>query len=287
MVFEMDVRGLKENTKTTYIKAMEGLINYHDKSPELLGIQDIKQYQLYLMNEKRKKLSPNSVNRHLSAIRFFYHHILQRKDYRDELPRLKAVKKVPTVFSQQEIKIMIDTLTNIKFKAIFMTLYSTGMRCSELKNLKPEDIDSKRMVIYIRDGKGGKDRQALLSKHLLEVLRTYWVLNKDDKSKYLFVPSRNSFDPTNLSKSLSNTAITYVLKSAAKAAGIKKNIHPHALRHSFAVHLLEQGANLRHIQFLLGHTNIRTTVRYTYIADIKNINVLSPLDDISLMELEK
>lgn len=223
MVDEMNLRGLSENTQTTYLRSMNMLIkHFKGKSPEKLHLDDIKQFVINVRKYNGKKLSANSINRHLSAIKFFYRVVLNRKDYDEALPRHKTQKKIPIFFTQQEIRKMIDVLYNIKFKAIFMTLYSTGMRLSELRNLKPTDIDSKRMVINIRNGKGGKDRQVILSPNLLSVLRTYWRLNKDDKSTYLFAPSKNSVDPKNLNKPLTHTSIQYVLDVAAKAAGIKK-----------------------------------------------------------------
>ena len=161
-----------------------------------------------------------------------------------------------------------------------MTLYSAGLRLGELRNLLPTDIDSKRMVIHIRDAKGGKARQALLSSILLQCLRTYWRLRTDKKPPWLFGPPDRHLNEKNINRKLSTTAIDYILKTAAKAAGIKRKIYPHLLRHSFAVHLLERGTNFRHIQYLLGHSCIRSTVRYTNIADINRINVKSPLDQI-------
>jgi len=226
MIFEMDLRGLTENTKNSYLNSMKHLIKYHCKSPELLDIEDVKTFLVNKRKYNGDKLSNNTLNRYNSGFRFFYQIVLNRKDFSEQLPKVKRESKIPLFFTQDEIKKMINVLTNIKFKAIFMTLYSTGMRLSEIQNLKATDIDSKRMVINIRNGKGGKDRQALLSPHLLSVLRTYWKINEDDKSKFLFAPSINTFDPTNLSKKLSHTAIAYVLKTAANAAGIKKKSIP-------------------------------------------------------------
>ena len=199
-------------------------------------------------------------------------------------PRMKIKQKLPIVFSEEEIKKMIDVLYNIKYRAIFMTMYSSGIRLSELTNLLPTDIDSKRMVLHIREGKGGKDRQALLSPLLLKCLRTYWRLRTDKKSPWLFGPPDKYLKSNNSNKKLSATTIVYILKTAAKAAGITRKIHPHALRHSFAVHLLEKGTNFRHIQYLLGHSSTRSSTIYTSIADISKINVKSPLDNLFLID---
>jgi site-specific recombinase XerD len=151
---------------------------------------------------------------------------------------------------------------------------------SELRNLTAADIDSKRMVINIRQGKGAKDRQAILSPILLDMLRQYWKENKDDKSKYLFaIPSKGMGKSRGVAgKRLSHTAVGYVVDQAARLACVKKNVTPHTLRHSFAVHLVEDGVHLRHIQYLLGHSDVRMTIRYTYIADISKLKTVSPLD---------
>lgn len=277
---EMQLRGLKDKTIIAYMESMNRLLDFSDKPPEDIYIDEIKEFQHSLVYNQKRSLSARTVNRHMSAIRYFYVNILYRTDYTDLIPRMKIKDTIPVLFSQEEIKHIVDSIYNIKFKAIFMTIYSAGLRSSELRNLRAQDIDSKRMVINVRSGKGGKDRQTILSTYLLDILRTYWRLNTDDKSKYLFSPSRNPHNPKGLSKPLSHTAVQYVVKSAVKAAGIKKKIHPHSLRHCFAVHLLEQGANLRHIQYLLGHSSIGTTQKYLYIAEIKNVNVSSPLDEI-------
>lgn len=280
MVAEMEVRGLASTTKYAYLKSMESFVKFCNKSPDKLGISDIKNYQLYLLHEKRWKLSPRAINRHLSGIAFFYRYVMEMKWDSSMFPRMKVKEKLPVVFSEDEIRQMIDVLHNIKYKAIFMTLYSTGMRLSELRSLLPTDIDSKRMVINIREGKGGRERQALLSPLLLSCLRTYWRLRIDNKSPWLFGPPDIHLTPNNPNRKLSTTSIDYILKTAAKSAKITRKIHPHALRHSFAVHLLEKGTNFRYIQYLLGHISTRSTARYTTVADISRINVKSPLDNL-------
>lgn len=162
-----------------------------------------------------------------------------------------------------------------------MTLYTTGMRQSELRNLKVEDIDSSRMVIYIRNAKGMKDRQAALSPTLLACLRLYWRLFRVNfyYSPFLFMPTKNP-KGTRYDKGLSHTSVGYIVTKAAQAAGIKKKVHPHCLRHSFAVHLVEKGVHFRHIQYLLGHSNPKNISRYTSAADISKIEVPELINDL-------
>jgi len=280
MIDEIEVRGLDGKTKSCYLRSMELFIEFYDKPPAKLGVPDIKAYQLYLLREM--KLAPNSINRHLTAIRFFYRHVLGRHWYADSLPRVRVPRTIPNILTEEEVALLINCVHRVMYKAIIMTLYSSGMRHAELRNLKREDIDAKRMVIHIRSGKGKRDREALLSPVTLKCLRTYWRLCRLKNcvdSDWLFIPTKNSYNGE-LKKKLSHTAVGYVLKTATKAAGIKKNVYPHLLRHSFAVHLLERGVNFRHIQFLLGHLDIRSTVKYSHVANIKRINVKSPLDEL-------
>jgi integrase/recombinase XerD len=282
---ECTLRGLSSLTQAAYFSSVRDLKSFYpNKDLNSIGAEEVKDF-LYDMKERRK-LGGRSINRSAAGIKFYFNKALKKPFPIDSIPRFKVTKTIPTILSKEEIKRMIRALRNIKHQTIIMTLYSTGMRQAELRNLKPSDIDSKRMVINVRQGKGNKDRQCLLSKDLLIQLRSYWKQNKDDKSKWLFPISKNSHDPTDTNKKMSHTAVHYVLKNAAKLALIKKNVYPHCMRHSFAVHLLEAGANIRHIQYLLGHESLRTTMKYLYIADIRNMQVTSPLDSLELNKTE-
>jgi site-specific recombinase XerD len=222
MIAEMQVRGLKEATQIQYLDTMEKFVEFYKKPPMKLGVEDIKAYQLYLIKEKQ--LAANSVNKELSGIRFFYRYVLGRHWYVDQLPRVKTSRKMPAVLSEEEVAAMIDAVHKVMWKAVIMTLYSSGIRHRELRNLKVTDIDSQRMCIHIRGGKGGKDRQALLSPITLACLRTYWRLcrvHNPVKSDWLFIPTKNSYGGE-LKKKFSHTAIGYILRKAASLAGIKK-----------------------------------------------------------------
>jgi len=275
---ELDIRGRRPKTKTAYLASLEKFTDFYKKPLNDLGIDDMKLFQYHLIKEEQ--LNPRTVNRHLSAVRFFYTIILDRNLRPGQVPQMKTRDKLPIIFSTEEIKQMLSAIKDIQHHAIFATLYSTGMRLGEIQRLRPRDINSKRMVIEIIDGKGGVDRLAILSPYLLKILRQYWVESKNDKSCWLFSPTRNSFSKKHLNKPLSHTAVDYVVKRAAILAGIDKRITVHSLRYAFAMHLLEKNTNLRHIQYLLGHKDIRTTVRYLRCSDIKTIEVASPLDDL-------
>ena len=222
-IAEMQVRGLNERTQVQYLYDIEKFFKvYKDKPPMKIGVEDIKAYQLYLIKEKG--LAPNSINKQLSAIRFFYRYVLGRHWYADALPRVKAPRTLPAVLSEEEVAAMINSVHKVMWKAVIMTLYSSGIRHRELRNLKVGDIDSHRMCIIIRGGKGGKDRQALLSPITLACLRTYWRLcrvHNPVKSDWLFMPTKNSHSGE-LKKKFSHTAIGYILRRAGEFAGIKK-----------------------------------------------------------------
>lgn len=228
-VREIELRGLSTSTKRAYLRHVKRFLSYHKKDPQQIGLEEIKEFLHNLQQSNAKgrttKLSPNSINGVVTGISFFYRHVLNR-NYSNELPRMKRGKHNPTILSYSEVKLMIDSLHNVFWKAVIMTLYSAGLRQSELRNLKITDIDSKRMVLYIRNAKGAKDRQAILTPRVLECLRSYWKQyridrNKDVKSDYLFIPNKNTYDGI-LKKSLSHTGVAYIVKRAAEIAGIKK-----------------------------------------------------------------
>ena len=278
MSTEMQTRGLREKTQKVYIREMQKFCNYHKKTPDQLFLPEIKSYQRFLVVDRG--LSPRSINRAISAIRFFYFNVMNQYWHEEALPRLKVSHKIPQVLSEAEVAHMIKSIHSPFYKAVLMVTYSAGLRNSEVRNLKKTDIDSKRMVIHIRDGKGGRDRQALLSPVALQYLRIYWRvyrLRNCADSDWLFIPTKNSHGG-NTNKRLSHTTLGYIVQKAADVAGVKKKVYPHLLRHSFATHLLEKNVNLRHVQVLLGHTNIRNTARYTHVTDINGMDVHSPLD---------
>jgi integrase/recombinase XerD len=224
---EIELRGLSEHTKKKYLKSMKKFVDYFGKEPEKISLDEIKnflqRYQEQIAQGRTTKRAPNSVNAMKAVISFYYERVLE-KNYYHLLPNMKRPKKMPVILTPNEVKSMINGLENYFWKAVVMTLYSTGIRNAELRNLKISDVDSKRMVIRVRAGKGDKDREVILTKELLEALRNYWSKHRHFQkvnSDYLFIPTKNTYDGE-LKKNLSHTALSYIVKRAAKIAGVKK-----------------------------------------------------------------
>ena len=278
---EIETRGLSPSTKKLYLRSIIRLFEFYNKCPSQINLEEIKDYLHHLSTREVKPLAPISVNRECTSIKFFYTNVLGR-DYENCLPRMKIKKTQPTILSIEEVRRLIESIHKVQYKAILLTFYATGIRNSELRHLTIDDIDRKNMVIKIRNGKGGKDRLVRLPLKLLKVLETYWRLKRCKKTKWLFTPSKVSGrdQEGSLDKPLSATAIAYIFKVACKAAGIKKRVTPHCLRHSFAVHLMQKNVHIRHIQHLLGHSDIRTTMHYTTIVDIQDIDPPKILDGL-------
>lgn len=235
MIEEMELRGLDVKTKSAYLRTMEIFLHHYKKPPAKLDVEDIKKYQLYLLKDDARKLAPNSVNRHLSGIKFFYRNVLGRHWYADALPRVKTKRILPDILSEEEVAAMIDSTHSVFWKAVIMTTYSSGLRNAEIRNLKITDVDRKRMVLVVRDGKGGVDRHAVLSPLTLKCLETYWRLfrlGNKIKSEYLFIPSKSN-RPGECQTKLSHTALGYFINKAVEFAGIKKKL----LRTHFAMPL--------------------------------------------------
>jgi site-specific recombinase XerD len=268
MLEDMQIRNFAEGTRHNYILAIAKFAAYFGKSPELLNPEDIRTYLLYLSKEK----SSSTVGIATAALRFLYRHTL-RKDWQilsDPFP--KHHKSMPTVLSLEEVAHFFATLQSLKHRTILMTAYGAGLRLSETISLKVADIDSQRMMIRVRHGKGDKERYTLLSPSLLSVLREYWRILRPGMD-WLF-PGQHSCQP------ITTTAVQHACRIAAAESGINKRATPHTLRHSFATHMLEDGANIRLVQVLLGHASIQTTARYSHVSQ-RTINAArSPLDII-------
>jgi len=217
----IETRGLSKTTQTAYLSTIRKFVKFHGKEPKELGIEDIKEYQKKLVKEK--KLSARSINREMSGLKFYYVQILDRYEYENRFPRMKTKRPLPVILSEEEVHAVIDGSNNLFWQAVLMVTYSAGLRNSEVRNLKIIDVDSKRMVLYIRDSKGGVSREALLSPTTLNCLRKYWKrcrLN-DVESDYLFMPHKYLYNGK-IKRSLSHTAIGHIVKTSAKRAGVKK-----------------------------------------------------------------
>jgi integrase/recombinase XerD len=268
---DLRTRGFSPSTENHYLRHMRSFVRYFGISPEKLNLDQIQQYHLHLIE---RGLSPQSVNLAMAAIRFFYLVTLSRSWKEDAIPWMKVKKQVPIVLSPQEVAKLINCVRDLKYRAIFTTIYSAGLRVGEAVRLGSQDIDSRRMLIHVRFGKGGKERYSILSPVLLEVLRRYWRESREDKSYWLF-PSP---EPT---KPVDRTLLRQILLTSIKRSGIQKRVTIHTLRHCFATHLLENGVDIRYIQSLLGHATISSTTRYAQVRDVSKLGLKSPLDAIA------
>jgi len=268
MIEDMQIRNLAVNTQKSYVQQVSLFAQYFQKSPESLGPEHIRAYQVYLTNEK--KLSTGSITIAISALRFLYGVTLKKDwSFRDLIPAPKAPKKLPVILSPEEVLQFLDCVRSRKHRAILTTCYAAGLRISEAVALTPPTVDSKRMVIRVEQGKGRRDRYVMLSLKLLEVLRAWWRVEKP--KDWLFsgdFPGRH----------ITRFAVEKECQKAHRICKISKPITPHSLRHAFAVHLLEQGTDIRTIQLLLGHRSLATTAKYLRIATSKVCSTSSPLD---------
>ncbi|MCW0485001.1 site-specific tyrosine recombinase/integron integrase [Gaoshiqia sediminis] len=257
------------NTIKTYTHYFREFQAHFDKR-DLAGIQaeEINRYILDLI--ERRHISSSQQNQRINAIKFYYEQVLNREKQSYHIVRPRGERKLPDVLSKQEIEFMIKTTQNSKHKCLIALIYSCGLRRSEAINLKLGDVDSKRMQVKIRDGKGRKDRYVLLAKNVLTLLRAYYKEQKP--STWLFEGEKK--------EQYSEMSIYHVIKNAAKKAGIKKRVYPHILRHSYATHNLEQGIDIRFIQEWMGHESIKTTQRYTHISK-NNFDFKNPIDDMN------
>jgi len=275
MLEELQRRHYSEGTTRYYIRHIEAFVRYFRCSPDRLGRQHIRQYQAYLFTKRR--LSPGSVTNHLCALRFFYIQTLKRPWSIADTPYPKKVHRLPTILSQEEVGQLIDAACTQFHRTILMTLYATGIRNAELTRLKVSDIDSQRMVVHIH-GKGRKDRDVMLSPVLLDELRTHWRRLRKKSSVWLF--PGNSWHSGD--QPIDTKTPRHACQYAALRAGINKRVYPHMLRHCFATHLLEAGADLHTIQILLGHHDLKETARYLHLSRRHLHATASPLDSLVL-----
>ncbi|WP_434718311.1 site-specific integrase [Paraburkholderia sp. A1BS-2L] len=263
----MQIRNLAENTQTSYLIQVSSFARHFRRSPELLGPDEIRSWLIYLREER--KLAPSSLGPAIGALRFLYRVTLKRDWSDEDFPLPKKPLRLPVILSSDEVKIFFDAIPSLKHRAILMTAYAAGLRISEVAHLKATDIDSKRMVIRVNQGKNRKDRYVMLSPRLLDVLRTYW--HDAHPRDWLFpgdIPGRP----------ITPTAIRLACSLARERSGIQKPISPHSLRHAFATHLLENGTDVRRIQLLMGHRSLATTSKYLKVATSTVCATASPFD---------
>jgi integrase/recombinase XerD len=276
MLEELEGRNYAPSTIRAYLRAVDEYARYFNRPPDQLGPDHIRQYQAYLFRER--KLQANSVIQHLGGIRFFYIRTLKQSWSADLTPYPKKVIHLPSILSREEVNSLIEAAATPFRRTLLMALYATGLRRAELARLKITDIDSGRNVIHVEGGKGRRDRDVMLSPNLLEALREHYRSLRRKPAVWLFPGNRwHTADHP-----ISPKVIWQACNEAAGLAGIRKEVHPHTLRHCFATHLLEDGADLRTIQILLGHRDLEETTIYLHLSEKRLNATASPLDSLPL-----
>lgn len=269
MIDDMSLRNLSPATQRSYLHAVAKFSRYFGRSPDRLGLEDVRSFQVYLVSQS---ISWPALNQTVCALRFFYGVTLDRAEIPERIVYARTPRKLPAILSADEVVRFLEAVPSLKARTALTTAYAAGLRASEAVSLKVADIDSDRMVIQVRHGKGAKDRTVMLSPQLLGILRSYWRLARPQS--WLF-PGRGD-------KPIDVQVLHGACRSATKAAGLVKQVSVHTLRHSFATHLLESGTDIRIIQVLLGHNNLSTTARYTQVATSTIARTQSPFDRLTL-----
>lgn len=269
MLEDMGIRNLALNTQHAYVQQVSAFARHFDCSPEALGPEQVRAYQVHLIEER--KLAAGSLSVVAAALRFLYKITLRRAWNGDDIPMPKRPLKLPIVLSPEEVVRFLACVASTKHRAILTTIYASGLRVSEAVALRLADIDSSRMVLRVDQGKGRKDRYVMLSPRLLEVLRDYWRIERP--KPWLFPGDVEGHHIT-------KNAVEQACQKAHRACGIDKPVTPHSLRHAFATHLLESGTDVRRIQLLLGHRSLSTTSRYLKIATSSLCATVSPFDQL-------
>jgi site-specific recombinase XerD len=268
MIEDMTIRNFGPKTQHDYIRSVKNLAMFLGRSPDTASNEDVRRFQLRLSSGG---ISAASMNNTVSGLRFFFRVTLGRTDIASHLPFVRQPRKLPVVLSPEEVSRFLEAAPGLKYKAAFSVAYGAGLRACEVMSLKPTDIDSKRMVIRVEQGKGRKDRYVMLSPQLLELLRDWWRVGRPEG--WLF-PGRVLGAP------LTTRQLNRACHAAAHMAEIEMPVSLHPLRHSFATHLLEQNIDIRVIQVLLGHAKLDTTALYTQVATKTIRQVMSPLDQL-------
>jgi integrase/recombinase XerD len=277
MLEELQRRNYSQTTVDSYIKTVADFAKYFHQPPDRLGPDEIRSYQLHLLNDRKQ--SPRTTRNHIAALRFFFCKTLKRNYPLEEVPYPRASRRLPIILTQEEAIRLIDSASNLFHRAMLMTLYSTGMRRAELCHLQVADIDSVRMVIHIRHGKRNRDRDVPLSPKLLETLREYWRWMHP--KTYLFPGTIHNW---RADKPITPKVLWEACREAAQTAGITKDVRPHLLRHSFATHLLENGADLPTVQLLLGHSDLKATSIYLHLSERHLKAAGTPIDKAEFSE---
>lgn len=279
MIDDMTLRKLSSGTQIGYLRAVKRFAQFLGRSPDTADAEDLRRFQLDLVSQGT---SPTTINATLTGLRFFFEVTLESPQLMKKTSSVAVEQKIPVVLSIEEVARLIEAAPNIKHKAALSVAYGAGLRANEVCSLNVNDIDSERMLIRVVQGKGRKDRLAMLSPTLLAILRAWWRegrrLGKMYPGGWLF-PGMDPLNP------LSTRQLGRCVRVAAERAGIDKHVTTHTLRHSFATHLLEQKVDIRVIQVLLGHSKLSTTARYSHVATRTLSEVQSPLELLTLVRI--
>jgi integrase/recombinase XerD len=277
---ELVRRSFSPSATRTYLHAVKAFQEMVDKPLEEAGPDDLRRYHVHLIEEGR--LANATIVLRISALRFLYLRVLKRRDMKEDLPYPKRQKKLPVVLSPEEVGRLIDSAKNLFHRAMLMTLYGAGLRRSELCRLRVANIDSKRMMLRIEQGKNRVDRDVPLSQQLLETLREYWRWMRP--ATYLFPGTEHGW---RADKPITSKVVWEAVRDATQKAGIQKHVTPHTLRHSYATHLLEAGADLRTIQLLLGHADMSHTTKYLHLSQKHLQAAPNPLAQIRVSSVKQ
>ncbi len=281
MAGDMTIRGFTPSTQRGYLAAVENLTSFLGRSPDGATAEDLRRYQLHM---RSSGASATSMNAAVSALRFFFGVTLGRGDAQVGMTTVREPQKLPVVLSPEEVAHLLDAAPGLKYRAALSVAYGAGLRASEVVSLKLTDIDSSRMVIRVERGKGRKDRYAMLSEPLLDLLRAWWLAGRE---RDVMLPGGWLFPGQNPVNPLTTRQLRRAFDGAKVAAGIDKRVCLHTLRHCFATHLLEQKVDIRVIQVLLGHSKLDTTARYSQVASTTLRAVKSPLERLPVKEKKK
>lgn len=276
MIDDMTQRKLNPKTQEAYLRSVIKLTRFLGRSPDTASADDLRQFQLHLA---QNGVSNKTINATITGLRFFFETTLDDHQALRKMSTVREPRKLPVVLSPDEVKRLLEATTNLKYKAALSTAYGAGLRASEVTHLKVTDIDSKRMVIRVEQGKGSKDRNAMLSPTLLALLRQWW---RTAQAQRRMLPGGWLFPGQNPVNPLSTRQLRRAMEAAVKLAGLEKRVSLHSLRHAFATHLLEQGVDIRLIQVLLGHQKLETTATYSHVASCTLRDAHSPLDALSI-----
>lgn len=265
---DMRLRNLRPSTQESYLGCVRNFVTYHMRPPEEMGEKEVRDFLVHLRDDR--KLQPVTIKGYVAALKFLYANTLNRPEVVRPWFSPRQAFKLPRILSGSQVEALLNAVDSIKYRAVLMTAYGAGLRITETCKLQVDDIDSKKMLLHVREGKGGVQRNAMLSPRLLVVLRTYW--------KHIRPPMPYLFPGQKPGTPLSGDSVRKVLHKVAEDCGIKKPVTPHLLRHSFATHLLDAGTDIRVIQVLLGHRSITSTQIYAQVSPQHISRTKSPLD---------